>query len=189
MSTGWGEMEKTQTMYLCSKTHAFEDLKTVERILNGYKQRGGKLPPQLEKALELAKTGKNVEDSINHVCDALFEFYLNEETRCAKEAGFSSLDKLEQARPVANDDRVERADACMLNVTLKWQATSVDFTLNFNNKNSLVRQFYEKTKDQLATIAGRWVRRKALQKAKTNSPSGENPSGAPSSGNIPISLP
>jgi hypothetical protein len=149
-----------------------EDVNTLTSIISNFKKLGGKVPPAVEAALEVAKSAKNAEDSMNIACDGLFRFYVEENVRCAKEAGFSNLDQYYAAR--ASDfssDPVRKHEACILNVERKWQWTNIDYTVNPLNPDSALRQFLAKTAEQVSAITSKYIKKRLLKEAnKDKSP-------------------
>jgi hypothetical protein len=170
------QLRQTGSMFVCSPTNVLQDVQTLESIISGYTRLGGKVPPAINAALELAKAGKNVEDSMNVACDGLFNFYVTEQIRCAREAGFKNLDEFQnQRRSDPDGPGVLQVEDCTLRVERRWQITNIDYTINLANKNSAARQFLEKTKKQAFDIVGKWIKKKSMDKIKGKAPSYENP--------------
>src|SRR5512133_2449155 len=111
---------KTQSAFVCAPTNYLEDLVALESLVQRYRQLGGKVPTQIEAALEAARAGRNVEESLNLACDGLFKFYLAEETRCARAAGFSGVQDLYQRGGAEWEKVNEFYDPCIAQVAHKW---------------------------------------------------------------------
>jgi hypothetical protein len=156
----------TQSAFVCTPTNHFEDLKTLETFIKGYKQLGGKVPPTVEAAMEAARSGKNAEDSLNIACDGIFKFYLEAETKCAQKAGFSSLEELATKGGERWQEREQIYDPCIASVARKWQLTNIDYTINLMNPESAASQFLEKSAKQIGAIVSRYVKKSVLKKDK-----------------------
>lgn len=154
----------TQSAFVCSPTTYFEDLAALEEFVKRYKQLGGKLPPAIENAMELAKAGKHAEDAMNIACDGLFKFYLDAETQCAKDAGFSGLEDLARNGGERWQEREQIYDPCIAAVARQWQATNVSFTLNLANRHSALRAFLENSAKQITEIVTRYLKKQTLNK-------------------------
>lgn len=147
---------------VCAGTSHFQDIKTLENIVSGYKRLGGKVPTQIEIALEAAKQGKAVEDSLNSACDGLFKFYVAEQQRCARESGFSNADEMYASKK--NDPfgtNGQSYDMCVLKVERRWQLTNIDYTINFSNKESAARKYIEATASQILDLIAKYTKRKS----------------------------
>lgn len=153
------------SMHVCGPTNFFADVNTLLSVISRYKNLGGKVPPNIEVALELAKAGTNVEESLNLACDGLFKFYLAENLRCARDAGFSNLDQYEaERRSIPDSDRVFKQEVCIVNVERKWQQTNINYAINIRNPDSALRQFIQKTADQVQRIASKYIKKSAIKK-------------------------
>lgn len=159
-------------MYVCAPTNHFADVQSLLSIVGNYKRLGGKMPAQIEAALELAKTGENAERALNVACDGLFKFYVEENFRCAREAGFSGLEQYENARRSDPDgDSVFKHEDCVLRVERRWQWNNIDYAINPLNPESALRQFLGKTADQVMAIVSKYVKKSALKEIQNGSKS------------------
>ena len=156
----------TQSAFGCAPTNYVGDLTVLESFVKSYKQLGGKVPPNVEAAMEVAKTGKNVEDSLNIACDGIFKFYLEAETQCAKKAGFSSLEELAVKGGERWQDRERIYDPCIASVVRQWQLTNINYTINPLNPESALRKFLEKSAGQVGSIVSKYVKKSALKNQK-----------------------
>lgn len=156
----------TQSAFVCTPTNHFEDLTVLENFIKGFKQLGGKVPPNVEAAMEVARSGKNMEDSLNIACDGIFKFYLEAETKCAREAGFSSLEELARKGGERWQEREQIYDPCIAAVARRWQVTNISYTINPMNPESALRQFLEKSANQVGSIVSRHVKKAALKNNK-----------------------
>jgi hypothetical protein len=151
-------------MYVCSPTNQLADVRTLLEIVARYKQLGGRLPAGVEVALEGAKAGTNAEDSMNIACEGLFKFYVSENARCAREAGYSSLEQYYADRKTNPDgDRVFKQEACLLNVERQWQLTNINYTINPYIPDSALRVFLRKTANQVFGIVSKYLKKRILQ--------------------------
>jgi hypothetical protein len=168
-------MRATQSAFVCAPTNHVADLTALEDVVKRFRQLGGKVPPAVTAALEAARVGSNVEQSMNVACDGLFRWYLAEEDRCAREVGFAGgAAQMSQAGGLS----VDQSDAffvCTARVARQWQWKNIDFTLNPFNADSAVRQFFSRTRAQVVEITGRWVKKKALDRVNGSPPPYENP--------------
>lgn len=160
---------QTNSMFVCSPTNHMNDVATLEAFVKKYKELNGKVPPQVESALQIARSGRNVEESLNVACDGLFKFYMAEETRCAREAGFKSLEDM-YANRASQSDAVAVYDVCIAQVIHRWPLTNIDYTLNLANPDSAARQFLERSRKQVMEIISKYVKKTVLQKVKGNPP-------------------
>lgn len=158
-----GSYRTTQSAFVCTPTNHFEDLTALEAFVKNYKQLGGKVPPNVEVAMQAAKAGKNVEDSMNIACDGIFKFYLEAETKCAKKAGFSSLEELAVKGGERWQERDQIYDPCIASVVRQWQWTNVNYTINPFNPESALRQFLEKSANQVGGIVFKYVKKSVLK--------------------------
>jgi len=156
----------TQSAFVCSPTNHFDDLKTLETFVKKFKELGGKVAPNVEAAIEVAKSGRNIEESLNIACDGIFKFYLAAETRCAQEAGFSSLEELATKGGERWQDVEQIYDPCIAAVSRRWQLTNIDYTINLMNPESAARQFLERSANQIGAIVSRYVKKSVLKKTK-----------------------
>jgi hypothetical protein len=156
----------TQSAFVCTPTNHFEDLTTLETFVKKYKELGGKVPSNVEAAMEAAKSGRNMEESLNVACDGIFKFYLAAETRCAQKAGFSSLEELATKRGERWQDVEQIYDPCIAAVTRQWPSTNIDYTINLMNPESAARQFLERSASQIGAIVSRYVKKSVLKKTK-----------------------
>lgn len=159
------EYKATEGMFVCAPTDYTKDLAALEDIVKRYKSIGGKLPSQLELALEAAKAGRNVEESMNVACDGLFRFYIAEETRCAKKAGFDSLDQLKREGGTRLQERDE-FDVCVASVARQYQVKAVDYAINPFNSQSALSQYLVKTWGQVKAITSKYIKKKVLNDIK-----------------------
>jgi len=154
-------------MHVCTPTNQMADVAALLKIVTDFKRIGGKVPAAVEAALELAKTGKNAEDSLNIACEGLFKFYVSENMRCAKEAGYSNLDQYyAELRDDPYSERVSNKESCILNVERKWQLTNIDYTINLANPESAIRQFLRRTAEQVTGIVSKYIKKKTLEAGK-----------------------
>ena len=153
----------TQSAFVCAPTNYFEDLTALETFVKSYRQLGGKVPASVEAAMQVAKSGKNVEDSLNIACDGIFKFYLEAETQCAKKAGFSSLDELAAKGGERWQEREQIYDPCIASVVRQWQLTNINYTINPLNPESALRKFLEKSASQVGSIVSKYVKKSALK--------------------------
>ena len=165
-----GSRRATQSAFICAPTNHVADLTALEDVLKRFRQIGGKVPPSVTAALEAARTGKNIEESMNLACDGLFRWYLAEEDRCAREAGFpGGAAQMGKSGGLT----MEQSDAffiCTARLASQWQWKNIDFTINPFNPESVVRQFFAKTREQVISITGRWVKKKAMNELKGKPP-------------------
>jgi hypothetical protein len=156
----------TQSAFVCTPTNHFDDLTTLEAFIKKYKGLGGKVPPNVETAMEAAKSGRNLEESLNIACDGIFKFYLAAETRCAQKAGFSSLEDMASKGGERWQDVEQIYDPCIIAVTRQWQWTNIDYTINPMNPESALRQFLEKSARQIGGIVSKYAKKKVLKQSK-----------------------
>ena len=116
----------TQSAYVCEPTNYFKDLAALEGFISNYKKLGGKIPGEVEAAMQAAKAGENIEKSMNIACHGLFKFYMDAETRCAKKAGFSSLEELAAKGGERWQEREQIYDPCIASVARQWQVTNIN---------------------------------------------------------------
>lgn len=160
------EYRTTQSAFVCSPTNHFEDLTALETFVKNFKQLGGKVPAAVEAAMQAAKSGKNVEDSMNIACDGIFKFYLEAETKCAMKAGFSSLEELATKGGERWQEREQIYDPCIASVARQWQLTNISYTINPFNPESAIRQFLQKSAQQIGAITSKYVKKKVVDGAK-----------------------
>lgn len=159
-----------QHAYICTPTKASQDATVVEDWLRAYRLAGGKVPPQLHAALEAAKVGKNIEDSMNTVCEELARLLSSNQEYCARRAGFASLADMEQLKGIRWQD-YDQYDICMLNNYYRTdQAERIKSVLYIGNPKSFVSTFLASTKQQLWEIVGRWLKGKARERLKPKAP-------------------
>jgi hypothetical protein len=154
----------TQSAYVCTPTNYFDDLTVLQTFLKSYKQLGGKVPTNVELAMELAESGKNMEDSLNIACDGIFKFYLEAETKCARKAGFSSLEELSTKGGERWQERDQIYDPCIAAVVRQWQLTNIDYSINPFNPESALRQFLEKSAGEVGSVVSKYIKKTALKK-------------------------
>lgn len=116
--------------------------------------------------MQAAKAGKNVEKSMNIACDGLFKFYLDAETKCAKKAGFSSLEELAAKGGERWQERDQIYDPCIASVARQWQVTNINYTINPFNPESALRKFLEKSANQVGSIISKYIKKSVLKPTK-----------------------
>ena len=132
--------------------------------MKDYKTLGGKVPPGVEAALEAAKSGRNMEDSLNIACDGIFKFYLEAETRCVRQAGFSGLEEMAAKGGERWQDVEQIYDPCIASVARRWQLTNIDYTINLLNPESAARQLLERSANQIGAIVSKYVKKAVFKK-------------------------
>lgn len=153
---------KTHSMFVCTPTSHMADLSDLEAVIKRFKEVGGKLPPTIEAALEVAKTGRNIEDSMNAACNGLFEFYINAEKACAEKVGYTSFADVENG----DWQKKEAFDLCLLPTISKWQVHSINYTINPLIESSAVRVFIRETKEQVFRIVQKYLKKQVIDRSK-----------------------
>lgn len=161
-----GAYRKTQSAFVCVPTNYFDDLAALEVFVKNYKQLGGKVPASVDAAMQVAKSANNAEESLNIACDGIFKFYLQAETKCAKRAGFSSLEELAVKGGERWQDREQIYDPCIASVARQWQLTNINYVVNPLNPESALRQFLEKSANQIGSIVSKYVKKSVLKKGR-----------------------
>jgi hypothetical protein len=159
-----------QHALICTPTKATQDATVVEEWVKNYRRAGGKVPPQLQAALEAVKVANNIENSMNTVCEELARLLSSNQEYCARRAGFESLDDMERLKGIRWQE-YDQYDICMLNNYYRTdQAERIRSVLYIGNPKSFVSTFLESTKEQLWDIIGRWLKGKAKERLKPKEP-------------------
>ncbi|MBR1231995.1 hypothetical protein [Bradyrhizobium sp. AUGA SZCCT0182] len=135
----------------------------------------GKGPASHHSCFRISKGRKERRRFDEYSGDGLFNFYVSEQIRCAREGGFKNLDEFErQKRSDPSGGSVIKVEDCTVRVERRWQITNLDYSINLANKDSAARQFLERTKKQAFDIVAKWIKKKKMEKIG-KAPSYENP--------------
>lgn len=159
------------SMYVCSATNHFADVKALERFVAEAKKRGVKLPPQIEIAIAAAKSGRDVEAHLNAICNDLFKYYVDAQNACAVKAGFKSYGDMSLQQSTQWQRIDEAYDPCILAVERQYQRKSVE---RFFDPKAWKETFL-KLWDNISPVVFKYIKKKALGAIRVNGGPGSSP--------------